>query len=294
MVAVVILSRKFHINPDNVATPVGGALGDLTTLSLLSGIAMLLFAVLETHVWLPPLLLCFCMGLAPIWWLFAHSNDYTHNVLYSGWLPVIAAMVISSIGGLILDYAVSRYEGIAVFQPVVNGVGGNLVAVQASRLATALHQASVPGILPVNAVHGIPNPVSTFFGKSSSARTARVLMLLVIPSHTVFMFTIQYMRSGHVAITPRFGVLFLLATVIQVAALLYIANGLVPWLWKRGHDPDNFSIPFLTAVGDLLGGALLALTFHFLYLLGDSAASEISATDSPFLSAFAENISIAY
>ena len=47
------------------------------------------------------------------------------------------------------------------------GVGGNLVAVQASRLSTALHQASRPGVLPEDAVHGCPNLCSTYFGKST-------------------------------------------------------------------------------------------------------------------------------
>ena len=48
-------------------------------------------------------------------------------------------MSISSLGGLILDKAVSKFSGIAVFQPLFNGVGGNLVAVQASRISTYLH-----------------------------------------------------------------------------------------------------------------------------------------------------------
>ena len=48
-------------------------------------------------------------------------------------------MSISSLGGLILDKAVSKFNGIAVFQPLFNGVGGNLVAVQASRISTYLH-----------------------------------------------------------------------------------------------------------------------------------------------------------
>ncbi len=59
-----------------------------------------------------------------------------------------------------------------------------------------------------------------------------------------------------------------------MATLLFIANWLVHWLWKRGHDPDNFSIPYLTAVGDLLGGMLLTLTFHLLYVVGDLSVSE--------------------
>ncbi len=43
MSAVVILSRKCHINPDNVATPIAASLGDLTTLALLSSIATVFY-----------------------------------------------------------------------------------------------------------------------------------------------------------------------------------------------------------------------------------------------------------
>ena len=59
--------------------------------------------------------------------------------MYTGWKPVLVAMSISSLGGLILDKAVTKFRGIAVFQPLFNGVGGNLVAVQASRISTYLH-----------------------------------------------------------------------------------------------------------------------------------------------------------
>jgi len=34
-----IVSKKFRINPDNVATPVAASLGDLTTLAILSNTA---------------------------------------------------------------------------------------------------------------------------------------------------------------------------------------------------------------------------------------------------------------
>ena len=52
-------------------------------------------------------------------------------------------------------------------------------------------------------------------------------------------------------------------SLVQVATLLYAANHLVLWLWKMKVDPDNAAIPYLTAAGDLIGGALLALTFYF-------------------------------
>lgn len=44
---------------------------------------------------------------------------------------------------------------------------------------------------------------------------------------------------------------------------------MVHWMWKNGDDPDNFAIPYLTALGDLLGTSLLALAFYVLYSIGD-------------------------
>lgn len=90
-----------------------------------------------------------------------------------------------SLGGVILDYTVSAYKGIAVFQPVINGVGGNLVAVQASRLSTWLHKRGRPGELPPRNTSGgsagkfCVSPVSTFCTGGVHSKTARVLLLLV-------------------------------------------------------------------------------------------------------------------
>lgn len=42
------------------------------------------------------------------------------------------------------------FKGSEVFQPIINGIGGNLVSVHASRMSTTLHQSSIMGILPPN------------------------------------------------------------------------------------------------------------------------------------------------
>jgi solute carrier family 41 len=51
-------------------------------------------------------------------------------------------------GGLVLDSAVGIFNGFVVFQPIINGIGGNLVSVQASKISTMLHQSSIFGIVP--------------------------------------------------------------------------------------------------------------------------------------------------
>ena len=58
----------------------------------------------------------------------------------------------------------------------------------------------------------------------------------------------------------------------QVIILLYISMWLVHWLWRIGDDPDNCAIPYMTAIGDLLGTGLLAAAFQILWLVGDRDA----------------------
>jgi len=58
--------------------------------------------------------------------------------------------VIFSGGGLVLEQMIQDYPGSEVFQPIINGIGGNLVSVQASRMSTMLHQSSIMGILPLH------------------------------------------------------------------------------------------------------------------------------------------------
>ncbi|XP_034251993.1 solute carrier family 41 member 1-like [Thrips palmi] len=269
MVAVILFSRWVNINPDNVATPIAASLGDLTTLALLSWIASMLFEAIGQNHWLAPAIILGCLFLTPLWGYIAASNHYTKEVLDSGWTPVISSMVISSAGGLILDFTVSNFKGIAVFQPVINGVGGNLVAVQASRISTSLHQRGHPGYFPPGTPALCLSPFAAFCGSGSHSRTARVLLGMVIPGHLIFSYTISYLHAGHTSFTAIFMLIYLAAAVLQVILLLYIAHVMTLWMWKEGIDPDNSAIPYLTAIGDLLGTGLLALAFQLLYLIGD-------------------------
>ncbi|XP_048873225.1 solute carrier family 41 member 1 isoform X2 [Brienomyrus brachyistius] len=266
MVGVIIGSRKVGINPDNVATPIAASLGDLITLSLLAGVSSTLFEYRE--VWyLSPLVCGLFLLLIPVWVVIARRSPPIREVLKSGWQPVIVAMSISSIGGLILDNTVSDFGCMAVFTPIINGVGGNLVAIQASRISTYLHFWSVPGVLPYKMRQHWPNPCVTFFNGGINSKSARVLFLLVVPGHLVFLYAIYLLQGCRTVITATFACFYLCAALLQVGILLYVADLIVRFMWRRGLDPDNFSIPYLTALGDLLGTGLLALCFHSVTLL---------------------------
>ncbi|XP_066995133.1 solute carrier family 41 member 1 isoform X2 [Anabrus simplex] len=271
---VIVISRCFRINPDNVATPIAASLGDITSLALLSWVASLMYDAMDRANWISPVIVVCYILVIPFWVWIAKKNKYTNSVLYTGWTPVILAMLISTFGGLILGILMASYSGIAIFQPVMNGVGGNLVSVQASRLATALHKENQLGTLPPESKICI-TPIDAFCSKEQYATTARVLMLLVIPGHLTFVYTIRYFQSGDVALTFLFVLSYLVAAVIQVAVLLYVAYVLTYFFWTRKIDPDNSTIPYLTALGDLLGICLLGISFVFLSLMGDEESTSM-------------------
>uniref|UniRef100_A0A673CRT1 Solute carrier family 41 member n=1 Tax=Sphaeramia orbicularis TaxID=375764 RepID=A0A673CRT1_9TELE len=268
MIGVIIGSRKVGINPDNVATPIAASLGDLITLSLLAGVSSTLYEYID--IWyLSPLVCLIFLCLIPLWVVVARQSPQIREVLRSGWQPVIVAMSISSFGGLILDKTVSdpNFEGMAVFTPVINGVGGNLVAIQASRISTYLHFWSIPGVLPYKMRQYWPNPCITFFSSGVNSKSARVLLMLVVPGHMVFLYAISLLQGDEAPISTAFVICYLCAALLQVSILLYVADLIVRMMWRRSLDPDNFSIPYLTALGDLLGTGFLALCFRCVSLI---------------------------
>lgn len=131
--------------------------------------------VSDEYPWLMGLLLgLYVFVLLPIWISIVRKNEFTKEVLKQGWTPVISALFISGwvtknslyllmkltnikiifpifrSGGLVLDLAVGQFHGYEVFQPIINGIGGNLVSVQASRISTMFHKTSIRGFIPTH------------------------------------------------------------------------------------------------------------------------------------------------
>ncbi|XP_029008597.1 solute carrier family 41 member 2 [Betta splendens] len=273
MVGVIIGCKRLGINPDNVATPVAASFGDLITLTLLACFSQWFYLLKDLYVYVLYLVDLFILCLIPLWVVISSKHPASHILLRTGWEPIITAMLISSIGGLILDKTVSdpNLAGILIYAPVINGVGGNLVSIQSSRISTNLHLNYSPGETPAGC-RGCYNPCRTFLGSGANNRSAQILLLLVIPGQLVFLNAIHLMKGAHTFPSLLLTVAFLSASFIQVFFLLCVADWIVHCLWRRRKDPDSYSIPYLTALGDLLGTALLALAFFILWCIGDSGS----------------------
>ncbi|KAH8235499.1 hypothetical protein KR032_001681, partial [Drosophila birchii] len=280
LVAVILFSQKYRLNPDNLATPLAASIGDVVSISLLSFIASLLYEHIKTHLWITFIVVCCYLVLLPMWVMIVLRNEYTRPVLKSGWVPVLSALCISGLGGLVLDAAVEVFKGFVVFQPIINGIGGNLVSVQASKISTMLHQSSIIGIIPPH-TKILEWPWRALFKGVPYAKTARILIAMSIPGNILFIFAADYINMSTSTVSWVFVVSYLTASLVQVMLLLYIAHIIVHAMWKWKIDPDNSAIPYLTALGDLLGSSLLAVAWLFTMSVGMEYGAGMETLNAP-------------
>ena len=236
------MSNKIGIDPDNFATPLASSFGDVITLSLLSFFSSSAYTS-SSIMALLPLLFCYLLAL-PALFSLVQACPHTQQALRTGWKPVLAAMAISGAGGKILNLAISKFPDIATFQPVINGVGGNIVSIHASRLSTDIHKRH-------QTLKGTSDEIS---GVS--------LLFLSVASHIVFILIIDFINGSSMDKEKlKFLVYFLAAAVAQISLLLALAKKVVEMLWQSNVDPDDAAIPYLSASADLLGGAFLTVAF---------------------------------
>lgn len=266
MIMVVQVSSLYSINPDNVATPIAASLGDMTALVLCSFLANSFYSSRDSPAfyWLTSIVIVIYILLVPIWITIIQANVHTTNILFKGshWYPLVTAMLISSISGVILKTAVDRSEDIALFQPVICGVGGNLVAVQASRLSTLLHRNQQVGVLP-EGEKVCMNPTHMFVSTKPGFSITRLLMLIVIPGQILFYFFCIHVNSQATEQSVAFLLMYLIASQTLVVILLYLAHVLTYALWIQAIDPDNSTIPYLTSVSDVLGACMITVICLF-------------------------------
>ncbi|ERL94670.1 hypothetical protein D910_11945 [Dendroctonus ponderosae] len=262
LISVIFLSHKIKLNPDNLATPLAASIGDVVSLLVLSSWAKLLYSIRDTHQWVMYVILgIYILVVLPIWILVVRKNKYTKAILYRGWTPVLSALFISGASGLVLDKAANRFPSFSTFSPIINGIGGNLVSVHASRTSTMLHKTSIKGVIPPHTKQW----VAPWTALISGAKTARLLLAMSVPGQIVFLLSADLIYNGGTLVARwPFILSYLTVSIIQLIILLYSAHLMVHTMWKFKMDPDNSAIPYLTALGDLTGSTLFLLSFIFL------------------------------
>lgn len=91
-----------------------------------------------------------------------------------------------------------------------------------------------------------------------------------IPGQVLFILAADYIHVGQITIGAAFILSYSAVSLLQICLLLYTAHVIIHAMWKWKIDPDNSAIPYLTALGDLLGSSLLFGAFYFLQRIGES------------------------
>ncbi|KAH7700767.1 Solute carrier family 41 member 2 [Aphelenchoides avenae] len=247
LIGIVLLARRFKLNPDNVLTPTTSAVGDLLTLLCFDGIGMLLqmersatshclSGIALCFVWLLALIACLC---------YTTRCEQMDDALTWGWLTLSVAAMISSAGGYIVDKAVDKYKTILLFQPLLVGTTGNRCAVQCSRLSTEANyrmtQSSTLDKPPSTSL----NPVKVFCARGKYSMSAWVSIGLAASANLVFHLTIIAIED--LRFDAVFSVCYVLASLVLTAVLMYVCSVVVQLLAALGFDPDNHAIPLMTS-----------------------------------------------
>ncbi|KAF9169655.1 hypothetical protein BGX20_010025 [Mortierella sp. AD010] len=240
MCALVLICRYYKVNPDNIACPLASSFGDLVTLMILSGIAVFLQEYIKTALCL--VLLLVLLMLIPAWFYYVRRNKYVSEVVKEGWGPVFSAMVIASTAGLTLERYINQFPGMAMISPVLNGLTGNVGSIYASRISTALH-ANV---------------------KENYRATEKTLFLVHIPIEILFLTVISVLSLGDVQWSASVVIAYTTVALTLVVIALALAKSVTLLFWRWGYDPDNYALPILTSLIDVLGTALLVIGFWVL------------------------------
>ena len=350
MSLAIILAGLIQVNPDNLSTLIAALYGDVTCVLTYGLVADWMYSLHRQGLAMWPLgITCVAIISWPGLWFMAYKFKETKSIALSSMPPMLAAILVSMGSGAVLSLVVERFSLIALYQPVVNGFGANLIAVQASRVSTwlwcsALRRLSVANsTTAASAGEGLPEAgkklagslasfrgpgtgerdssdadegvdqhppdhdghrhldqkqersegrlrkglgrtgallggaaktlLWSFFNPSPNSTAARLLMLMLVPAHSLYFFVIWLLSpSNYIVVTWQFYSIYIMLCLVQVFLLLTVCEPLMALLMDRHLDPDIFGISLLMALADLTGTLCLAGAFLFLASLGDPNA----------------------
>ncbi|KAK6107978.1 Divalent cation transporter family protein [Brugia pahangi] len=272
MIAIVVSSRRYGIDPDNIAAPLIATFSDFVTLIMLIGIGMLVVHIYIHKLYIFNIVLLICLFCTtPFLAYYAAKEPRTRSILRDGWFAVTAAIIVGCCSGLLLQSAIVVFPGIAALHPLITGLAGNRVSVQSSRLATALHLSEYSlGKLPAGTtIWTFLNPLRFLCLRHLDSKVAILLIVTAIPYNFLFVVVVIF-TAKNVNFSWIFVGSYVMAALVQGLLLFYLCQVTVYGLWWFRMDPDNSSVPVLTSVGDLLGIGLLYIVFLFLHRFAPS------------------------
>lgn len=111
--------------------------------------------------------------------------------------------------------------------------------------------------------------------QENPSKSQLTLFSLITPLLLCFLVSVEVFDLGSIDMTVVFICTILLVGMSQVGLLLTLARGIVDLLWSYKLDPDDYALPLLAALGDLIGTGLLVGAFQILNQLGYIQAEDV-------------------
>jgi len=277
----VIIGRKCCCNPDNIAVPLAVGENQIILIVLVGWVSDYLYHTAHGFI-INHVVIGLYIILVIIFLVLTNRNSHVSKVLKVGWVPLMVSSIIAEGAGWILYLALWSWRGLALLYPIIGSTGVYLVGIHSSRLTTYLNKTTVGhlGTLPEGEEKICRSPVTILCGKPH-ALSVKVLLCLLVPAQILFIILPVFVKEDNLP-SLLFIFLILLASFLQVTILLYLCSLITYFLWYRRTDPDNAAIPYLNAIGELLGICLLAATFAILNSLGDQSLEYLYPRDIPW------------
>lgn len=231
---------KYGWDPDIISAPLISTFGDFITVPVLLGVSMLALQV--------PQQVLIGMALITIPFVLWYTG---RQIITVPFLVLIGSVTVQLFAGVFLEKFLHEFlktPGLLVFLPAFLAQGGNLSNFVASRLSTQLHLGT---LAPRFALKG--NVVRELL-------IAVALSIFVFPLLALAAFILQELSSIHhisllgmTRIALQAGVLNTLLVAIALGFSVSILS------WRLNLDPDDITIPVLSAIADLCGILLLLL-----------------------------------
>ncbi|MCS7139287.1 MAG: magnesium transporter [Candidatus Nezhaarchaeota archaeon] len=179
------------------------------------------------------------------------------NIVKEGVVSTAVAILISSFAGVLLEAKIESLlavPSLLILVPSIADMSGNFGCMIGARIATALHLGVVRPKLERN----------SYLEKNVVA----VLIVSIMSSMYLAFIASAASRLIGLAVEPLKILQVTLLAGISLAMVVTVIGVMVAFIsFRYGWDPDNTTIPMVTAVGDVAGVAMLLLTASLVGLI---------------------------
>ncbi len=252
-VVITVASYRHQLDLDMIASPTITTAGDVITLPVLVCSAAGVVALPESIRTILFISVMLIVAGAFVYSIYGNRNVWC--IVREAVPLLIPLSFLGVLAGLVYTADLDSLIGFAVFLiliPPFAGGCGSIGGILASKLATEMHTGAInPSLLPGREV--IPHFLHTYL------YTLILLPLIAVISHGAGL--VLGMNS------PGPGVVVFI-TLVTGMILMTLVNGVAyaaaSMSFRYGFDPDNFGIPVITSLIDLLGAVALTSVINIM------------------------------